>query len=83
MAALPPTAMKALVEFVARSLVDDPDAVRVTQREAGRTTVLELSVAEDDTGKVIGKDGRVATALRVLLRVAANRQRRRAILEIV
>jgi predicted RNA-binding protein YlqC (UPF0109 family) len=75
--------MKALVEFVARSLVDDPDAVRVTQREAGRTTVLELSVAEDDTGKVIGKDGRVATALRVLLRVAANRQRRRAILEIV
>jgi len=82
MAALPPTPMKALIEFVARQLVDDPDAVRVSQREVGRTTVLELSVAEDDTGKVIGKDGRVAKALRVLLRVAANRQRRRAILEI-
>ena len=74
--------MKPLVEYIARSLVDDPDAVQVMQREAGRTTVLELSVAPDDTGKVIGKDGRVAKALRVLLRVAANRQRRRAVLEI-
>lgn len=74
--------MKPLVEYVARSIVDDPDAVRVTQREAGRTTILELAVAPDDTGKVIGKEGRVAKALRVLVRIAANRLGRRAILEI-
>jgi hypothetical protein len=74
--------MKPLVEYVARSMVDDPDAVTVTQREAGRTTILELAVAPDDTGKVIGKEGRVAKAMRVLVRIAANRQGRRAILEI-
>jgi predicted RNA-binding protein YlqC (UPF0109 family) len=74
--------VKELVEYVARNLVDDPDAVRVTQREAGRTTILELSVAPDDTGKVIGREGRVAKAMRVLVRIAANRQHRRAILEI-
>jgi predicted RNA-binding protein YlqC (UPF0109 family) len=75
--------MKPLVEYIARSLVDDPDAVRVNQREAGRTTVLELTVAQEDTGKVIGREGRVAKAIRTLLRVTANRQRRRAVLEIV
>jgi predicted RNA-binding protein YlqC (UPF0109 family) len=74
--------MKELVEYVARNLVDDPDAVQVTQREAGRTTILELSVAPDDTGKVIGKEGRVAKAMRILVRIAANRRQRRAILEI-
>jgi predicted RNA-binding protein YlqC (UPF0109 family) len=74
--------MKPLVEYIARSLVDEPDAVRVVQRETGRTTYLELSVAPEDTGKVIGRDGRVAKAIRLLLRVAANRQRRRAVLEI-
>ncbi|HET7768170.1 MAG TPA: KH domain-containing protein [Chloroflexota bacterium] len=74
--------MKPLVEYIARSLVDDPDAVEVVQREAGRTTIVELSVAPDDTGKVIGREGRVAKALRNILRVAGNRQRRRVILEI-
>ena len=74
--------MKPLIEYVARSLVDDPDAVQVVQREAGRTTILELTVAPEDAGKVIGREGRVARALRVLLRIAANRQRRRALLEI-
>ena len=74
--------MKPLVEFIARSLVDDPDAVEVVQREAGRTTIVELTVAPDDTGKVIGREGRVAKALRNVLRVAGNRQRRRVILEI-
>jgi predicted RNA-binding protein YlqC (UPF0109 family) len=64
--------MKPLVEYIARSLVDDPDAVRVNQREAGRTTVLELTVAPEDTGKVIGREGRVAKAIRTLLRVTAN-----------
>jgi predicted RNA-binding protein YlqC (UPF0109 family) len=74
--------MKPLVEYIARSLVDEPDAVRVNQREAGRTTVLELTVASEDTGKVIGREGRVAKAIRNLLRVSANRQRRRVVLEI-
>lgn len=74
--------MKPLVEYIARSLVDDPDAVQVNQRDAGRTTILELSVAPDDTGKVIGREGRVAKALRTVLRVAATRQHRRVILEI-
>jgi uncharacterized protein len=74
--------MKPLVEFIARSLVDDPDAVEVRQREAGRTTIVELAVAPDDTGKVIGREGRVAKALRNILRVAGSRQGRRVILEI-
>ena len=74
--------MKPLVEFIARSLVDDPDAVEVNEREAGRTTIVELTVAPDDTGKVIGREGRVAKALRNILRVAGNRQHRRVILEI-
>ena len=74
--------MKPLVEYIARSLVDDPDAVEVRQREAGRTTIIELSVAQEDTGKVIGREGRVAKALRTILRVAADRQQRRVMLEI-
>ena len=74
--------MKSLVEYIARNLVDDPDAVQVTQRDAGRTTILELAVSQEDTGKVIGREGRVAKAIRVLVRIAANRQHRRAILEI-
>ena len=74
--------MKELVQYVAQNLVDDPDAVQVTQRDAGRTTILELTVAPDDTGKVIGREGRVAKAMRTLLRIAANRRHRRAILEI-
>lgn len=75
--------MKSLVEYVARSLVDNPEAVRVTQREAGRTVIIELSVAPEDTGKVIGRAGRVAQALRTLLRIAANRHQRRVVLDIV
>jgi uncharacterized protein len=74
--------VKPLVEYIARSLVDDPDAVTVQQREAGRTTIVQLTVAPDDTGKVIGREGRVAKALRSLLRVAGNRRHRRVILEI-
>lgn len=74
--------MRQLVEYVARSLVDDPEAVRVYQREAGRTTIIELTVGPDDAGKVIGKEGRVAKAIRTLLRIAAARQHRRIILEI-
>lgn len=63
-----------LVEFVARSLVDDPDAVRVEVHREGDTTVIELHVAEDDMGKVIGRNGSVAKALRTLLKVIAARE---------
>lgn len=74
--------MRGAIEYIARSIVDDPDAVQVTERLAGRTTIVQLTVAPDDTGKVIGREGRVANAMRVLLRLSANRRRRRAILEI-
>lgn len=63
-----------LVEFVARSLVDDPDAVSVEVHREGGTTVIELHVAEDDMGKVIGRNGSVAKALRTLLKVMAARE---------
>jgi predicted RNA-binding protein YlqC (UPF0109 family) len=66
-------AAKELVEYVARSLVDDPEAVTVTQVEDEEGTVIELHVAEDDMGKVIGRNGSVAKALRTLLKVAAAR----------
>ena len=74
--------MKPLVEFIARGLVDEPDGVDVRQRDVGRTTVVALTCAQGDTGKVIGKEGRVAKARRTLLATAATRRRRRAILEI-
>jgi uncharacterized protein len=66
-------AAKELVEYVARSLVDDPEAVTVTQIEDEEGTVIELHVAEDDMGKVIGRNGSVAKALRTLLKVTAAR----------
>lgn len=72
-----------LVEYVARSLVDDPDAVRVeVVKERGLTTI-ELHVAEDDMGKVIGRNGSVAKALRTLLKVVAAREGEPIALEIV
>ncbi len=74
--------MKPLVEFIARGLVDEPDEVEVRQRENGRILVVSLACAQADTGKVIGKEGRVAKAMRAILATAANRRRRRAILEI-
>jgi uncharacterized protein len=63
-----------LVEFVARSLVDDPDAVSVEVRSGQEGTVIELRVAEDDMGKVIGRNGSVAKAMRTLLKAMAARQ---------
>ena len=72
-----------LVEFVARSLVDDPDAVRVEVHEEDGGQVIELTVAEDDMGKVIGRNGSVAKALRTLLKVVAARDGQSISLEIV
>jgi predicted RNA-binding protein YlqC (UPF0109 family) len=74
--------MKELVEYVAKSLVEDPSEVRVEVFEETRMIILRLSVATDDTGRVIGKDGRVAQALRALLRAMANQSGKRVTLKI-
>ncbi|HET9435761.1 MAG TPA: KH domain-containing protein [Candidatus Limnocylindrales bacterium] len=76
-------AAKELVEYVAKSLVDDPAAVTVTEVEDGDGTVIELHVAEDDMGKVIGRNGSVAKALRTLLKVTAARDGSSVTLEIL
>jgi len=75
--------MKELVEYIARSLVDDPSQVRVSEVEGANTIIYELRVAPEDMGRVIGKSGRVANAMRTLLRVVAVRQGKRVTLEIV
>jgi predicted RNA-binding protein YlqC (UPF0109 family) len=72
-----------LVAFVARSLVDDPDAVTVEVHDEDGGQVIELSVAEDDMGKVIGRNGSVAKAMRTLLKVVATREGQPISLEIV
>lgn len=74
--------MAELVEYLARRLVDDPDAVRVEESEREGAVVLTLHVAEDDIGKVIGRQGRVARALRAVVRAGAARRRQRVLLEI-
>lgn len=73
--------MKDLIEYIAKSLVDHPEQVTVTQSGGNRTTI-ELSVAKEDMGRVIGKGGKVANAIRVLMRVAAERQGKQAVLEV-
>ena len=74
---------EALLELLARRLVDDPAAVRVEREEHDNAVVLRLHVAKDDIGKVIGRQGRIARALRQLVRAAAGRERKRVVLEIV
>jgi predicted RNA-binding protein YlqC (UPF0109 family) len=71
-----------LVAYLARQLVDDPDAVRVDEEEREGAVVLTLHVAQEDVGKVIGRQGRVARALRAVVRAGAARQRQRVLLEI-
>jgi len=65
--------VKELLEFIARSIVDDPDAVSVSEEREDDTIVLRLSVAQDDVGKVIGRGGRVARAIRAVVRAAATK----------
>ena len=74
--------MKELIEFMARALVDEPGAVQVEEEQDGDRVILHLYVADQDMGKVIGKQGRIANAMRTLLKVAAIRRGARAILEI-
>lgn len=76
-------AMRELVVFLAKALVDEPDAVEVKVVEEDRAYVFELSVAPGDLGKVIGKEGRTARALRTLLATMATRGRKRAVLDIL
>lgn len=76
-------AVKELVEYIARALVENPDQVRVTQVIGEQSIILELQVAQDDMGKIIGKEGRIANAIRTLLKVAAAKQGKRAVLEIL
>jgi predicted RNA-binding protein YlqC (UPF0109 family) len=72
-----------VLEFLARRLVDEPDAVRVEQVDRDDALVLQLRVAPDDVGKVIGRQGRIARALRTIVRAGALREGRRVLLEIV
>ena len=75
--------MRDLINFIATSLVDDPTQVSVSQYQHGSQVILKLRVAKEDMGRVIGKGGRVANAMRLLLRVAAAPTGKRAILDIV
>lgn len=75
--------MKELLEVLAKSLVDYPDAVDVRETENEQSVVLELRVAEGDMGKVIGKRGRIAQSIRTVMQAAASRENKRVIVEIV
>ncbi len=75
--------LKELVAYVARALVDNPDDVRVNELQGERTTILELRVHQDDLGKVIGKQGRTARALRTVVSAAATKAQMRAMVEIM
>ncbi|MGE4298139.1 MAG: KH domain-containing protein [Desulfovibrionaceae bacterium] len=75
--------LKELVEYIAKSLVDKPDDVVVTEVEGEQTSVLELRVAKEDLGKVIGKQGRTARAMRTILGAASTKIRKRSVLEIL
>ena len=75
--------MKELIEYIARSLVDDPTQVSVNQEQSAGKSRIELRVAKEDMGRVIGKSGRVANSMRVLLRVASAREGSQASLDVV
>lgn len=74
---------KELVEYIARSLVDDPEQVEVAMIEGEKSTILELKVADDDIGKVIGKHGRIAKAVRTILSASSSKSGKRFVLEIL
>lgn len=75
--------MKELLEFIAKSLVDFPDDVYVTEDDSTPVTVLELHVNDKDMGKVIGKQGRIAKSIRALIKASASRENKKVIVEIV
>ena len=75
--------MNNLILTIAKSLVDRPDEVRINEIHGGETTIFELHVAMDDVGKVIGKHGKTAQAIRILVNATANKLKRRVLLEII
>lgn len=75
--------LKDLIEFMARALVDNPERVKVSEIAGEQTSVIELRVAKEDLGKVIGKQGRTARAMRTILSAASTKLRKRAVLEII
>jgi predicted RNA-binding protein YlqC (UPF0109 family) len=75
--------LKELVQFIAKALVDHPEQVNVVEVEGEQTSVLELRVAKEDMGKVIGKQGRTARAIRTVLTAAATKAKKKAVLEII
>ena len=75
--------MKELIKYIAQALVDNPDQVRVEEVEGNQTSVLELKVAKEDLGKVIGKQGRTARAMRTILSAASAKLKKRTVLEII
>lgn len=75
--------MKELIEYMAKALVDNPDEVSVSEVGGEMTSVIELKVAKSDLGKVIGKQGRTARAMRTILSVASTKMQKRAVLEIL
>ena len=74
--------MRELVEVIAKALVDNPDEVVVTEKEEGKALVLEVKVAESDMGKVIGKQGRIAKAIRAVVKAAAAKEDKKVIVDI-
>ncbi len=76
-------AMKELIDYIAKALVDNPEQVEVSEVEGNRTSVLELKVAKEDLGKVIGKQGRTARAMRTILSAASAKLKKRSVLEIL
>ena len=75
--------MKELVEVIAKALVDDPDSVAVSERQDGRTTVIEVRVADSDMGKVIGNQGRIAKAIRSVVKAAAAKEDKKVVVDII
>ena len=74
--------MKELVEVIVKALVDDPESVVVTEKEEGRTTRVEVKVADSDMGKVIGKQGRIAKAIRAVVKAAASKEDKKVVVDI-
>ncbi|NBI06849.1 KH domain-containing protein [Senegalia massiliensis] len=75
--------MKDLVEMIAKSLVDDPDSVEVNEVEGSQSVIIEVKVAPDDMGKIIGKQGRIAKAIRTVVKAAAIKENKRVVVEII
>ena len=75
--------MKELVEVIAKSLVENPEEVTVTERQSGKTTVVELKVAPSDMGKGLGKQGRIANAIRAVVKAAASKEDKKVVVDIL